>query len=153
MKDSKKLWLIGFGLLILDFLTKLYIRSKIIPGMSIPIIQNIFHITFVKNMGAVFGSMQGFGSMFIWLTFIALGAILYFWDEFPKTFWGRAFLVFIIVGLVGNLIDRIFLGYVVDFFDFRIWPVFNVADALVCIGVAGMILTILFTKEKDNKKK
>ena len=153
MKRAHKLWLIGFGLLLLDFFSKLYVRNKIIPEMSIPIIQNIFHITFVQNRGAVFGSFQGFSSMFIWLTLIAIGAILYFWDEFPETFWGRTFLVFIITGLVGNFFDRIFLGYVVDFLDFRIWPVFNVADALVCIGVVGMILTILFTKEKDNKKK
>lgn len=152
MKTAHKLWLIGFGLLLLDFFSKFYIRYKMIPGISVPVIQNIFHITFVQNQGAVFGSMQGFGSMFIWLTFIALGAILYFWEEFPKTFWARLFLVFIIAGLIGNLIDRIFLGYVIDFFDFRIWPVFNVADSLVCVGVFGLIINIL-KNEKKNKEK
>ena len=153
MKKEHKLWLIGVGLLLLDLFTKLRIRAKYIPGMSVPVIQDIFHITYVQNKGAVFGSLQGFSTLFIWLTLIAIGAILYLWDDFPDSFWGRLFLSSIVAGLLGNFIDRIFLGFVTYFLDFRIWPVFNVADAIVCIGVTGLIISILFMKEGKVEKK
>lgn len=139
MKDSQKLLIIGIFLFVLDQLSKHFIRNMQ-PGESLPIINNVFHITYVQNMGAVFGTFQGFGWAFIWLTFIALGFIMFYWDNFPKDFVSRLFLVFIVVGLIGNLIDRMAFGYVVDFLDFRIWPVFNLADSLVSLGVIGYII-------------
>lgn len=141
MKNPHKLVVIGVILFILDQLTKHIIRTLMQPSQSIPIIQNIFHITFVKNTGALFGILKGFSFAFIWLTIIALGFIMFYWDKFPKKFISKLFLVFIIVGLVGNLIDRIFFGYVIDFIDIRIWPVFNIADSLVSAGVAGLIFS------------
>lgn len=141
MKNSNKLLIVGFVLFVLDQLSKYIIRTTMQPSQSIPIINNIFHITFVQNTGALFGMLKGFGFAFIWLTIIALGFILFYWDKFPKKILVKLFLVFIVVGLIGNLIDRIFFGYVIDFFDFRIWPVFNLADSLVSAGVAGLIVS------------
>lgn len=140
MKDSYKLLLIGVFLFALDQISKHIIRKSMVVSQSIPIITNIFHLTYVQNSGAVFGMFTGFGWAFIWLTFIALGAIMFFWDSFPKKFFSRLFIVFIVVGLIGNLIDRMAFGYVIDFLDFRIWPVFNLADSLVSLGVVGLIV-------------
>ncbi len=141
MKNSNKLLIVGFVLFVLDQLSKYIIRTTMQPSQSIPIINNIFHITFVQNTGALFGMLKGFSFAFIWLTIIALGFILFYWDKFPKRFLARLFLVFIVVGLVGNLIDRIIFGHVIDFLDFRIWPVFNIADSLVSAGVIGLIVS------------
>jgi len=141
MKNSKRLLIIGIALFVLDQLSKYIVRIKMQPSQSVPIINGIFHITFVQNTGALFGMFKGFNFVFIWLTIIALGFIMLYWDKFPKKFVVRLFLVLIVVGLIGNLIDRIFFGYVIDFLDFRIWPVFNLADSLVSAGVVGLIFS------------
>ena len=140
MKGSYKLLIIGIALFVLDQLSKYIVRTSMQASQSVAVIKNVFHITFVQNTGAVFGVLKGFGFAFIWLTIIALGFILFYWERFPKKFVSRLFLVFIVVGLVGNLIDRVFFGYVIDFLDFRIWPVFNLADSLVSVGVAGLVV-------------
>ncbi|MBW2971193.1 signal peptidase II [Candidatus Woesearchaeota archaeon] len=150
MKPGLKLAILGVILLLLDQLTKWYIRSSMAVAESNPIINNIFHITFVQNTGGVWGLFKGNVSLMIWLSIAALGFIMYFEDSFPKTKLSQLFLVFVVIGLVGNLIDRIFLGYVTDFVDFRIWPVFNLADSLVSIGVAGLVI---FTFIHDKTKK
>ena len=140
MKDSQKLLAIGVALFALDQFSKWVIRNSMDVTQSIPIINKIFHITYIQNTGAVFGMLKGFGWAIVWLTIMALGIIVFYWDKFPNKFNSRLFLVFIVVGLVGNLIDRIVFGYVIDFLDFRIWPVFNLADSLVSIGVIGLIV-------------
>ena len=139
MKDSHKLLIVGIVFFVVDLLSKYVVRTSMEPSQSVAVINNVFHITFVQNTGALFGMFKGLNFVFVWLTIIALGFILFYWDKFPKGFLARVFLVLIVVGLIGNLIDRVFLGHVVDFLDFRIWPVFNIADSLVSAGVAGLI--------------
>jgi len=145
MKNTNKLRfvLMAFGLLVIDQLTKLAIRTQVALNSSVPVVGNIFSITFIRNTGAVFGSLKGFNGIFIWTTVMAIGLVLYFWDSFPRNYPTRLFLMFIITGSVGNLIDRIFLGYVTDFIDFGFWPVFNLADSLVTIGVIGVVAMLV----------
>jgi signal peptidase II len=158
MKKTRKpnFVLIAFVLLVIDQLTKLAIRAMVPPNGSVPVFGNIFTLTFVQNTGAVFGSLKGFNGIFIWTTIIAIGLILYFWDSFPKNYPTGLFLTLIMTGSLGNLIDRIFLGYVTDFANFGVWPVFNVADSLVSIGVIGVVAMLAresFADEgKDGKK-
>lgn len=132
-----KLFFVGVALFLLDLFSKLLIRTNMSPGDSFAILGKLFKITYVQNYGALAGMFQGRVSALIWLTIIALGFILYYWDSFPKG--SELFLVFIIVGLFGNLVDRIFLGFVTDMFDVIYWPVFNVADSLVSVGVVGIL--------------
>jgi signal peptidase II len=94
-------------------------------------------IRFVQNTGATFGILQNFNSLFIWISLIAIGLLMMNYDHFPKK--SNFFLMIIIVGIIGNLIDRIFRSYVVDFIDFKIWPVFNFADMFITVGVIGVI--------------
>lgn len=119
------------------------------PGESIPVVEDIFHFTYVQNEGAAFSMWQG-----EWLVLIAfpvvvtgIGLVLMFLKR--KT-WNRLLLLsiaFICAGGIGNLIDRISIGYVVDIFDFRVFPVFNVADIFICVGCGLMLLeVILFEK-------
>ena len=107
-------------IVVLDQVVKFLVAHEMFPGMSIPVIQDVFHITFVLNPGAAFGILAHQRSFFIVGTALLLG------------------------GALGNLIDRVRFGHVIDFFDFRIWPVFNIADIAIVVGVAAIIYAILF---------
>lgn len=128
---------ITFSLVILiDQITKYLVVENFVSGETMPLLENVFHFTYVRNHGAAFGIMQGQQWFFIGATIIVLGAILYFYKELPLySFWNRLALGLMIGGAIGNLIDRIRLGYVIDFIDLRVWPVFNIADSSVVVAV------------------
>lgn len=121
---------------------------------TFPIIQNVFHFTYVENEGAAFGILQNKRLFFIMITLVVLLGISYYYLKMPKKKpYNRIRLCLILIfsGALGNLIDRIRLGYVVDFFDFRLinFPVFNVADVCVVIGTIFLSLLILFLTEDE----
>ena len=140
-----------FLILFLDRVSKADISSKLSPGESIPIIKNVLHLTFVKNTGAAFGLFKNSTYFFIAVSVIAvviIGAVLLKAirnDKFFGNFLFNFSLILIMSGALGNLIDRVSLRYVIDFIDFRIWPVFNFADSSITIGTA--LLLISFTKK------
>ena len=131
--------------IILDQLAKFLAKSYL--AGTVPIIKNIFHLTLVMNSGIAFGFLQGANSIVVWLYLIVLGLVLYFYDKFPKGTFNRVMLALIIAGIIGNFIDRIFFGHVIDFIDFRVWPVFNVADIYLNIGVIGMLASEILKKK------
>jgi len=125
-------------IVILDQFTKHLIVTYMHPYESIPVIENIFHITFVRNPGAAFGILQNQTAFFIVVTTIVIFLLVgVYWKLARKNTILTAGLALQLGGAVGNLIDRIRFSHVVDFLDFRIWPVFNVADMAI---VAGVIL-------------
>ena len=133
------------GVVATDQITKAMVMRSFVPGESVPILQNIFHLTYVLNPGAAFGILSN-QRMFLLITGAALIlATAYFYPMLKKS---DSFLRFgataVLSGAVANLIDRIQTGCVVDFFDFRIWPVFNVADISIVLGVGFMIYAVLF---------
>ncbi len=140
------------GIILLDQLVKLYIQSTMLPGMSFPIIQDVFHITFVLNPGAAFGILANQQFFFIGIGIAILLAAVYYYPMLKKQdIWIRYGAALLLGGAVGNLIDRIRYGVVVDFFDFRIWPVFNVADIAIVVGVGCIIYALLFRGERDGE--
>ena len=140
------------GIILLDQLVKLYIQSTMLPGMSFPIIQDVFHITFVLNPGAAFGILANQQFFFIGIGIAILLAAVYYYPMLKKQdIWIRYGAALLLGGAVGNLIDRIRYGVVVDFFDFRIWPVFNVADIAIVVGVGCTIYALLFRGERDGE--
>ena len=100
-------------------------------------VQDVFHLTRVNNTGAAFGIMKGGVAVLAALTLFSAAVLAVYlrrhWSGLPAA--GRLGWALVAGGALGNLHDRIFYGYVLDFLDFRVWPVFNVADAAVCIGV------------------
>ncbi len=120
-------------------------------GQSIPIIENIFHFTFVQNPGAAFGIFAYKTAFFIVVATVVTAVIIYFNYTMPKDRrllrWGLALQL---GGALGNLIDRLKTGYVIDFFDFRVWPVFNIADIAIVVGV-GILAIELFREDKQEK--
>jgi len=120
-------------------------------GMSIPILEHVFHLTFVLNPGAAFGMLENNREFFIIMALAVLTLVVYMrksiLEEPLEIQLGIALFV---GGALGNLIDRIQTGLVVDFFDFRIWPVFNMADIAICVGV-GVIIWSIICEEMKNR--
>ena len=115
---------------------------------SIPIIDNIFSFTYVQNPGAAFGLLRGQTTLFIVMAIFTVGIIMvYFKLTGPDERLVQVALVFILAGALGNLVDRVFLGYVVDFLDLHYyaykWPVFNIADTTIDIGVGLIIIDVI----------
>ena len=127
-----------------DRLTKIFISGFLDLNESIAVIPRILHFTLVHNTGIAFGFFKDCGMVFIIIPVILTGLLIYnvcYYRHSPQL--SRTYIVafsLILGGAIGNLIDRIFLGYVVDFIDFRVWPVFNVADSAITIGAMIILL-------------
>lgn len=142
------------AILVIDQLTKYFIQFYLSPvGTSLPLIKGVFQLTNVHNTGAAWGMMQGFRWLFIPMTLIVCGIIVFLLIKHHKsiTVFSRVTLALLFAGAIGNLIDRVLLGYVRDFFDFCLinFPVFNVADSAMTIGCALLIIDALFLKERS----
>lgn len=143
-----------------DQATKFYIIQTMRLHESIPVIQNVFSLTYIRNPGAAFGllasSSQGFRLIFFGLTsvvaLILLGTILF---RLRDGDWlGQFSVAAILGGAIGNLLDRIRFGEVIDFLDFSIkgyhWPAFNLADAAISVGVVFLIIHLTFEKRETD---
>ncbi len=124
----------GTCLFVLDRLTKLWALADLRPRPSV-LVARFFRLTYVENTGAAFGLGRGANGFFILLS-IALTAGLLAWRRNldPRDRWARWGVLLIASGAAGNLYDRLVYGYVVDFLDFIVWPVFNLADSLITVG-------------------
>lgn len=152
------IYILGIIILVsLDQLTKWLAVTKLRPIHDFPIIEDIFHLTYVENRGAAFGIMQGKHIFFIIMTFIVIVVISIYYNKLPnqkKYLWMRASLILLIGGAIGNLIDRIRLSYVIDFLYFKLidFPVFNVADICVVVGVSILSIFILINDNQAEEK-
>jgi signal peptidase II len=157
MRYSQIIKYLGFiiGLLLLDQGSKYLITSNMSLSETIPVINNFFHITYVENPGAAFGMLAYKTPLFIGLTFVVVIAMFYYLSklEFNSVF-NKITIGMLIAGAIGNLIDRLRTGMVIDFLDFRgIWPfVFNVADILICVGVALLLFEVIKSAKDENNK-
>lgn len=134
---------VGAGLvLLLDQITKLAVRRYLLPGESLPILPGIFHLSYVQNPGAAFGILKYQTGFFVGIAALVVVAIVFYAPRVDPGLLSLA-LALELGGALGNLIDRLRFGYVVDFLDFRIWPVFNVADMAIVIGVGLIFLHLL----------
>ncbi|WP_370832777.1 signal peptidase II [Acidaminococcus sp.] len=133
-----------FLVVLLDRITKFFITHTMTVGMSFPVIPGVVSCTYVLNPGAAFGLLEYQRVFFVVITLLAAGAVFYFRDhihrEGPKARLGTGLFL---GGALGNLIDRIATGYVIDFVDFHFWPVFNVADIFICVGVGLIVWSML----------
>ena len=122
------------------------------------LIPDVLRFSYVENRGAAFGMLDNHRWVFLVLSTVTiLGLLIYFAVRPPKSRWVRWSLVLIIGGGIGNMIDRVLLGYVVDFIDFCAFPslwmwVFNVADSCVCVGVGIMIVWLICDLIRDARR-
>ncbi|MED5256088.1 MAG: signal peptidase II [Candidatus Neomarinimicrobiota bacterium] len=151
-----KLLIVNAVIVAIDQLTKAVVRNSMFIGESKPIINNFFHLTYITNDGMAFGLDFPGGSFLFNFVSISLTIFLawYYWQERNSNILLRISLLCILAGAIGNLIDRIIFGTVVDFLDFMIggyhWYVFNIADSSVTVG---MCLYILFSVKYQSKDK
>jgi len=141
--------------IILDQITKNIITTSMSIGETIPVIENVFHITYFRNTGAAFGILQGQTLILTIVPIILIVAILVFLTMKVKENHVvlSLGLALICAGGIGNLIDRLRFGAVIDFFDFRVFPIFNIADSCVVVGCGLLIVYTIFLdrSEKDEK--
>ena len=141
---------------VLDQWTKVLAVGKLTAIDTFPVIEDIFHFTYVENRGAAFGMLADHRWVFMILSTAAILVMLgwLLWEK-PKSWWIRVSMAFVIAGGIGNMIDRVRLGYVVDFIDCRFidFYVFNVADSFVCIGCAMFLLAAVSAEIAEAKKK
>lgn len=139
-------------LVAIDQASKYYIQTHMTPGLSIPVINNVFHITYILNPGAAFGILQHRTWFFVVIAALLFAVVAYYYRRIPAGYrLLRLGLGLLLGGAAGNVIDRVQTGFVIDFFDFRIWPVFNIADMAICIGVALIVYTILLPQGKKDE--
>ncbi len=137
----------------LDQLTKFFITKNLFLNQSIPIIKGIFHITLIHNRGAAFGILKNQVPLFIFTSILTI-ILIYFNLKNNRYRKSRSIsLSLILAGALGNLIDRLFFGYVIDFLDFRIWPVFNIADSAITIGAILLGYSIIKGNDKTLNSK
>ncbi len=159
MKKYRNFALAAVVSLILDQLSKGYIDTHFAIGESHRVIENFFHITYVRNPGAAFGMLADSGfrlPFFLVISSIAIIGILWYSRRLAaEKQWQLTALGLILSGAVGNMIDRLRFGEVIDFLDAHWyshhWPAFNVADSAICIGV-GIMLLCTWHEEKQRKQ-
>lgn len=140
----------------LDQAVKYWAFTSLQAQQTIPLIENVFHLTYVENRGAAFSMFAQFDSRWIFVTLavvisIVIGVALR--KDWMQSALGRWSLVLIGAGAIGNAIDRVLRGFVVDLFDFRLihFPVFNVADIFICVGAVLFVIYFLF-QHKDEER-
>lgn len=146
------IFIIVLTILSLDQLSKYAANHYLQIGRSLPVIKGIFHLTLVYNRGAAFGILKNQIPLFIFTSLFALALICL---EFSKNNHNRLYrwaLILIFSGAAGNLIDRFIFGHVIDFLDFRIWPVFNLADSAITVGAVLLGWSTLRSKNKHGSQ-
>ena len=159
MKKLKPIYYIVFtaaiiGGIVLDQLSKLLAVKLLAPIGSVPLWEGVLHLTYVENRGAAFGMLAEHRWVFMSISTIAIIAIaLYLYSGRNTSKLYTSALMLIVSGGIGNMIDRIALGYVVDFVDFALidFAVFNIADSLVCIGAGLLVLALVLDIIKEAK--
>ena len=151
--------LIAIGIVVLDQVSKLLIVKYLDPTEPFVVIKGIFRFTYVENDGAAFGMLDDHRWVFMVLSVLGILALcFYLWKFTPPSRLANVAISFVIGGGIGNMIDRVRLGFVIDFIDFYAFPeiwkwVFNVADSFVCIGAGLLMLYLVLDIIKDGKEK
>ena len=140
----------------IDQVLKLIVTNTLEIGQSVPLIEGVFHFTYVRNFGAAFSILQNKQMFLIVITGIVMAAAAVILFKNIKSM-GRLASFSLAAGIaggIGNIIDRIRLGYVVDFLDFKLidFPVFNFADCCVVVGAFALVAAVFISDKKDREK-
>ena len=140
------IFIIASSVILLDQITKL-LASRFLPlNTPVALIKNFLNLTLVYNRGAAFGFFQNQLLLFVLVSLFAIGLILYNLKNKKNSVILKLSLSLILGGSVGNLIDRLRFGFVIDFLDLRVWPVFNLADSVITVAALLLSWELLFNK-------
>lgn len=146
------------GLVTLDQWTKILAVSHLKNQTPIVLIKHVFQLQYLENRGAAFGLLQNQRIFFLIISIVILSAIVFIYFRLPaeKIFLPLRFCaIFISAGAIGNMIDRIRLGYVIDFLYFKLidFPIFNVADIYVTVSTILLVILVMFYYKEDDLEK
>ncbi len=144
------------GGITIDQISKILATAFLMPVKSVPIIKDVLHLTYLTNKGAAFGMLADARWVFMIISTVAiLGMLFYLYAGFSDKKLYTVSIALIISGGIGNMIDRIALGYVVDFIDFALidFAIFNIADSFVCVGAGLLILALILDIVAEAKAK
>lgn len=151
---NKKFFLIGFISFLLDIVSKIIVMNVLAVDKSFVVINNFFSLTLVKNTGVAFSLFEGRVSFVVIVTLVFIIWLFKELCEREVPTISQVFYGLILGGALGNLLDRIIYGYVIDFLDFNIfghsYPVFNIADTFIVVGIIG-VLCLEIKKESSGK--
>lgn len=149
----KRFFLVALGAILLDRVTKLMVSTWMNVGQTIPIIDNVLHLTFVHNSGAAFGILQGRRWFLMSMAAAVAVIILLYARHIRGNKLMEVALALQLAGALGNLYDRVFYEMVVDFIDFRLisFAIFNVADSAIVIGAALFALDVLLERKRERR--
>ena len=148
-------YLIIIAIIAADQLVKHIVATSMVLGQSIPVAGGLFNITYIQNSGAAFSFLESHSMLIIVVTsvLIAVGLVYVTRHLHDRKKFFMISLAIIIGGGSGNLIDRIVNGQVTDFIDFKVWPIFNVADICVCVGCILLCIYVIFIDGRNHAKK
>ncbi len=144
---------VGIAIIFFDQLTKYLVNLFLAQGQSILLIPHFFYLTHIRNSGISFGLFKDKipFAFYLGMSLLAIGMLTFFLRNSGQKNWNQRIATGLIAGgILGNLIDRVRLGAVVDFLDFRVWPIFNLADSAITIGI--IILLIWEIKKSRNHR-
>ena len=143
-------YILALAILIIDQFLKFLVHHSMSLGQSIPLLDGMLKLTYVRNTGAAFSLFIGFSPYLSLIGLMVILAVIYFHYKIPvRNYYLQTGLAFMLGGSLGNLVDRIFRSYVIDYLDITIWPVFNFADIMINVGVI-LIVFKLFAREKKG---
>ncbi len=138
--------LVAIAVFVLDHITKSLVAAQIPYGTEIPVIGHLVGLTNVRNSGAAFGVAPAFATLFLIASVVVTIGLVVYVARTSNPFWTDAVLGLVLGGTAGNGFDRLVLGTVTDFVNVHFWPVFNVADSAISIGVTLLIVGQLIRK-------
>ncbi|MDD2409108.1 MAG: signal peptidase II [Bacilli bacterium] len=154
---NKKILISASIILFLDQISKILIDLYLSINDSFTIINNFFHITYVNNYGAAFGILNNKIWLLIIFTLLTVFIVYRYINTFKINKRNEIAFSFLLGGILGNLIDRLFLGYIRDFLDFKIFgynfPVFNLGDTFIFLGAILLIIAIYKGEDNANSSK
>ena len=140
------IFIITTSVLFLDQLTKFLATRFLQLNTPVGLIKNFLYLTLVHNRGAAFGMFRNQLLMFVFISIFAIVVIFYYLKNKHHSVFSSISLSLILAGAMGNLIDRLRFGFVIDFLDLRVWPVFNLADSAITIAALLLSWELLFKK-------
>jgi signal peptidase II len=153
VENNLALVLIAVTIIIVERVVKFYITENLRIGESIPVIGRFLMITRTENVGAGFGVLQGQNVLFIAAACVVLVLILYFYNQIIYERLLVFAFAFITGGTVGNMMDRLFFGHVIDYVDLAFWPTFNLSDVALTIGAVLLLIYLYLWQQKPEKEK
>ena len=152
VRSHKAMLLVAALLLLLDRVSKVWTLTYLAEHGPVRLL-SYFWLNYVENTGAAFGMFQHANMLLVVVMFLVIGYIMCSWKDLTQygmcSQWGA---MLILTGAFGNLYDRLTLGFVVDMLDFRVWPVFNVADSCITVGAILLAISLLKRCKKERRK-